>query len=165
MKSEFCFPFTLFENEKWNENALRSRSRMKSEMKVLRDRDREVKFPKKSREFSRNETLAGYWYLCNLNVEASWATLAGPPEIFFPVSDFFQVYFSPCVFQMLTKVDWLHGLRFFLSVPVTFAKCIIHPLNAIQIFIMCVFQILVKFTQLKGIICHFYFWLTHGSLL
>ena len=61
MKSEFCFPFTLFENEKWNENALRSRSRMKSEMKMPRDRDREVKFPKKSREFSRNETLAGYW--------------------------------------------------------------------------------------------------------
>ena len=34
---------------------------MKSEMKMPRDRDREVKFPKKSREFSRNETLAGYW--------------------------------------------------------------------------------------------------------
>ena len=61
MKSEFSFPFTLFENEKWNENELRSRSRMKSEMKMPRDRDREVKFPKKSREFSRNETLAGYW--------------------------------------------------------------------------------------------------------
>ena len=61
MKSEFSFPFTLFENEKWNDNALRSRSRMKSEMKMPRDRDREVKFQKKSREFSRNDTLAGYW--------------------------------------------------------------------------------------------------------
>ena len=54
MKSEFCFPFTLFENEKWNENALRSRSRMKSEMKMPRDRDREVKFPENSREILEN---------------------------------------------------------------------------------------------------------------
>ena len=35
---------------------------MKSEMKMPRDRDREVKFPKKYREFSRNETLAGYCF-------------------------------------------------------------------------------------------------------
>ena len=48
------------ENEKWNEKALKSRSRMKSEMKMPRDRDREVKFQNNSREFSRNETLAGY---------------------------------------------------------------------------------------------------------
>ena len=61
LKSEFSFPFTHFENEKWNENALRSRSRMKSEMKMPRDRDREVKCQQNSREFSRNETLAGYW--------------------------------------------------------------------------------------------------------
>ena len=54
MKSEFSFPFTLFENEKWNENALRSRSRMKSEMKMPRDRDREVKFLENSREFLIN---------------------------------------------------------------------------------------------------------------
>ena len=33
---------------------------MKSEMKMPRDRDREVKFQNNSREFSRNETLAGY---------------------------------------------------------------------------------------------------------
>ena len=33
---------------------------MKSEMKMPRDREREVKFQIKSREFSRNETLAGY---------------------------------------------------------------------------------------------------------
>ena len=43
MKSEFVFPFTHFESEKWNENALKSRSRVKSEMKMPRDRDREVK--------------------------------------------------------------------------------------------------------------------------
>ena len=61
MKSEIIFPFTHSENEKWNENALRSRSRMKSEMKMPRDRDWEVKYQKNSREFSRNETLAGYW--------------------------------------------------------------------------------------------------------
>ena len=48
------------ENEKWNEKALKSRSRVKSEMKMPRDRDREVKFQNNSREFSRNETLAGY---------------------------------------------------------------------------------------------------------
>ena len=41
LKSEFCFPFTHFENEKWNENALRSR--MKSEMKKPQNRDREWK--------------------------------------------------------------------------------------------------------------------------
>ena len=34
---------------------------MKSEMKKPRDRDREVKCSKNSRELSRNETLAGYW--------------------------------------------------------------------------------------------------------
>ena len=61
LKSEFCFPFTHFENEKWNENALRSRSRMKSEKKMRRDRDREMKCQQNSREFSRNKTLAGYW--------------------------------------------------------------------------------------------------------
>ena len=61
MKSEIIFPFTHSENEKWNENALRSRSRMKSEMKMPRDRDWEVKCQQNSREFSRNETLAGYW--------------------------------------------------------------------------------------------------------
>ena len=35
-------------------------------MKMPRDRDREVKFQKKSREFSRNETLAGYWHVLHL---------------------------------------------------------------------------------------------------
>ena len=59
LKSELSFPFTHFENEKWNENALRSRSRMKSKIKMPRDRDREVKSQQNSREFSRNETLAG----------------------------------------------------------------------------------------------------------
>ena len=45
------------ENEKWNENGARSRSRMKSEMKMPWNRDREVKFLekflriKKSRKF------------------------------------------------------------------------------------------------------------------
>ena len=58
LKSELCFPFTHFENEKWNENAVESRSRRKSEMKM--PQDREVKRQKNSREFSRNETLAGY---------------------------------------------------------------------------------------------------------
>ena len=47
-------------NEKWNENASRSRSQMKSEIEIPHDRDREVKFQKKSREFLRNKTLAGY---------------------------------------------------------------------------------------------------------
>ena len=37
---------------------------MKSEMKMPRDRDWEVKYQKKSREFSRNETLAGYCKQC-----------------------------------------------------------------------------------------------------
>ena len=55
------------ENEKWNEKALKSRSRVKSEMKMPRDRDREVKFQNNSREFSRNETLAGYCRLVPIN--------------------------------------------------------------------------------------------------
>ena len=42
---------------------------MKSEMKMPRDRDREVKFQNNSREFSRNETLAGYW--CELKSDAN----------------------------------------------------------------------------------------------
>ena len=45
--------------EKWNENAVESRSRMKSEMKM--PWDREVKCQQNSREFSRNKILAGYW--------------------------------------------------------------------------------------------------------
>ena len=46
MKNEMILGFTLFENE--------------SEIEMPQDRDREVKYEKKSREFSRNETLAGY---------------------------------------------------------------------------------------------------------
>ena len=67
MKSEFSFPFTLFENEKWNENALRSRSRMKSEMKMPRDRDREVKFLENSREILENQEIhkiSNFWSKC-----------------------------------------------------------------------------------------------------
>ena len=61
MKSETNIPFTLFEKwkVKWFFVSLFSRS--KSEIKIPRDRDWEVKFEKKSREFSRNDTLAGYW--------------------------------------------------------------------------------------------------------
>ena len=43
VKSEMKIWFTHFENEKWNTNALSSRSRMKSEMKMPWDRDREWK--------------------------------------------------------------------------------------------------------------------------
>ena len=43
VKSEMEIWFTHFENEKWNENALISRSRVKSEMKMSRNRDREWK--------------------------------------------------------------------------------------------------------------------------
>ena len=53
LKSEFSFPFTHFENEKWNENALRSRSRMKSEMKIPKDRDREWKVKWKCLEIEK----------------------------------------------------------------------------------------------------------------
>ena len=45
------------ENEKWNEKALKSRSRMKSEMKMPRDRDREVKFLENSREILENQEI------------------------------------------------------------------------------------------------------------
>ena len=51
------------ESEKWNENVSKSRSRVKSELKMPQDRDQEVKFPKKSRKFSRNNTLAGYCWI------------------------------------------------------------------------------------------------------
>ena len=43
VKSEMKIWFTHFENEKWNENALISRSRVKSEMKMSQNRDREWK--------------------------------------------------------------------------------------------------------------------------
>ena len=42
------------ESEKWNENVSKSRSRVKSELKMPRDRDREVKFLENFREISRN---------------------------------------------------------------------------------------------------------------
>ena len=60
MKSETNYPFTLFEKwkVKWFFVSLFSRS--ESEIEIPRDRDREVKFQNNSREFSRNETLAGY---------------------------------------------------------------------------------------------------------
>ena len=59
-KGEIFVPFTLFEKWKWNENDWKSRSRSESEIKMTRDQDREVKFQKDSREFSRIETLAGH---------------------------------------------------------------------------------------------------------
>ena len=71
-KSEICNAFTLFEKWKVNFVFLSLFSRMKSEMKMHWDRDREWKVKwkwleiekwnskKKSREFLRNETLAGY---------------------------------------------------------------------------------------------------------
>ena len=45
------------ENEKWNEKALKSRSRVKSEMKMPRDRDREVKFLENSREILKDQEI------------------------------------------------------------------------------------------------------------
>ena len=41
------------ESEKWNENVSKSRSRVKSELKMPRDRDQEVKFLENFREISR----------------------------------------------------------------------------------------------------------------
>ena len=58
----------LFENWKVNLVFLSLISRMKSEMKMPRDRDREVKCSKNSRELSRNETLAGYWPVCRFDM-------------------------------------------------------------------------------------------------
>ena len=64
--------FTHFENEKWNEKALRSRTRMKSEMKMAQDRDREWKVKWKCLEieiekwnFSRIlEKFFRFWSKC-----------------------------------------------------------------------------------------------------
>ena len=60
MKSEKNYPFTLFEKWKVKWFFLSLFSRSESEIEIPRDRDREVKFQNISREFSRNETLAGY---------------------------------------------------------------------------------------------------------
>ena len=49
------------ENEKWNENASRLRSRMKSETKLPRDQDREVKFLENSREILKNYEILKFW--------------------------------------------------------------------------------------------------------
>ena len=78
MKSETNIPFTLFEKwkVKWFFVSLFSRS--ESEIEIPRDRDREVKFQKKSREFSRNETLAGYWNTCLWNAQYHQTELAEP---------------------------------------------------------------------------------------
>ena len=51
--------FTLFEKCKVKRFCFHSFSRSESEIKMTRDR--EVKFQKNSREFSRIETLAGHW--------------------------------------------------------------------------------------------------------
>ena len=58
MKSEF-FLLTHFQSEKWNENALKWRSRVKSEMKRPRDRAREVKLEKNSGESRLSQGTAG----------------------------------------------------------------------------------------------------------
>ena len=68
-KSEIWNDFTIF--EKWKvKNFLPSLfSRSESENQMTQNRDREVNFQKKSREFSRIETLAGHcqtyyiWYV------------------------------------------------------------------------------------------------------
>ena len=46
-------------SEKWKIKSLHSFSRSESEIETDRDREREVKMKKNSREFSRNENLAG----------------------------------------------------------------------------------------------------------
>ena len=58
-KGEIFSIFTLFDKWKWKINDWKSRSGSESEIKTTRDR--EVKFQKNSREFSRIETLAGHW--------------------------------------------------------------------------------------------------------
>ena len=45
------------ESEKWNENVSKSRSRVKSELKMPRDRDREVKFLENFREILENQEI------------------------------------------------------------------------------------------------------------
>ena len=59
MKSEIIFLFTLF--EKWKVNWFLISLFSRSESEIEKPRDRGVKYEKNSREFSRNETLAGYW--------------------------------------------------------------------------------------------------------
>ena len=71
---------------------------MKSEMKMPRDRDREVKFQNNSREFSRNKTLASY---CHLQLVIKMATEVC--QVFFAISLF---YFESLIGQMLVKKDW-----------------------------------------------------------
>ena len=68
------YPFTLFEKWKVKWFFLSLFSRSESEIEIPRDRDREVKFQNNSREFSRNETLAGYcntWFECLSNLAKS----------------------------------------------------------------------------------------------
>ena len=59
MKSEIIFLFTLFEKWKVNWFFISLFSRSESEIEKPRDRDREVKSEKNSRELSRNENIAG----------------------------------------------------------------------------------------------------------
>ena len=71
IKSEIISLFTLFEiwKVKWFLISLFSRS--ESEIEKPRDRDRKVKYEKNSREFSRNETLAGYWLASTVSLAPS----------------------------------------------------------------------------------------------
>ena len=82
VKSEEKMPFTLLnwkkwleiEKQKWNKNGWKSILRSESEMKKLRDRDREVKFLENFREFKKDRfwsigkgAYGGYIIsLCNL---------------------------------------------------------------------------------------------------
>ena len=52
------------ESEKWNENVSKSRSRVKSELKMPRDRDREVKFLENFREILENQEIKKIFIFC-----------------------------------------------------------------------------------------------------
>ena len=88
MKSEIIFLFTLFEKWKVNWFLISLFSRSESEIEKPRDRDREVKYEKNSREFSRNETLAGYWpqltfYMFRLDNDPKMLLTRAPTDLLY----------------------------------------------------------------------------------
>ena len=146
-KSKIWNSFTLFENEKWNENALRSRSRVKSEMKMPRDRDREVKFLENSREILENPEFFLIYPLCVfkcllklhtwVNANLHWLHLFEFLHCMFLICP--QITYFTMNIKMRPQISCLKGCKATLTTfYVTFPRCVFQMCLQIYILKGCV---------------------------
>ena len=121
--------FTLF--KKWKVKCFFVLLFSKSDSEIPWDRDREMIFPKKSWEFSRNKTLVGFWYFSpNLSgvffriLQTKWSEdlfslsltsiFLSFPSYFSKIPEFYNFYRFPSVFSGIRSI-FLNFLYFFLN--------------------------------------------------